>query len=81
MKTVTSQSNQTKKTRTESPEEKLEIKKNIDFITIKIEACSSKLKICRRFMWRRGILKKEAKGLDSIVLTKEKIKNKTQKIR
>ncbi len=64
-----------------SPEEKLEIKKKIDIKTIEIEACSSKLKICKRFMWRQGILKKEAKGLDSIVLTKEKIKNKTQKIR
>ena len=43
----------------ESPEEKLEIKKKIDTKTIEIETCSSKLKICRRFMWRQGILKKE----------------------
>ena len=65
----------------ELPEKKLEIKKKIDVITIEIKACNNKLKICRRFMWRRGILRKEAKGLDSIVLNKGKIKNKTQKIR
>lgn len=56
-----------------SPEEKFEIKKKIDVITIEIKACSNKLKICKRFMWRRGILRKEAIKVNDLKVFKDKI--------
>ncbi len=61
------------------PEDKLEIK--IDSKTCEINAYSNELKVCKRFMWRRGILKKEANLLKAQEIPKGISKRNKEKIR
>lgn len=55
-----------------SQEDKFAIKNKIDSKTCEINAYSNELKICRRFMWRRGILKKEETSLNNLEVSKQK---------
>ena len=63
------------------PEDKLETKMKIDDKTCEINAYSNELKICKRFMWRRGILKKEANILKTQEIYKDFSKRNKEKIR
>lgn len=54
-------------------ENKIEIKIKIDSKTREINAYSNELKVCRRFMWRRGILKDEINLIRKENVIKKKI--------
>ena len=62
--------------KTSLPEDKLKIKMEIDSKTCEINAYSNKLKICRRFMWRRGILRSETVKFRKQELASKKLANR-----
>ena len=62
-------------------EDKIGIKMKIDSKACEINAYSNELKICRRFMWRRGILKKEVNILKTQEISKGISKRNKEKIR
>ncbi len=63
------------------PEDKIEIKMKIGDKTNKINNYSKELKICRRFMWRRGILKSEIDLIKKEDVIKKKIINRSNNIK
>ena len=63
------------------PKDKFKIKMKIDSKTCEINAYSNELKICRRFMWRQGILKEEANILKTQEISKGISKRNKEMIR
>ena len=57
------------------------IRMKIDSKTCEINAYSNELKICRRFLWRRGSLKKEANILKTQEISKDISKRNKEMIR